>query len=128
MITLTPRQLQSVCTLGLLGGIIAISWQNQFDFMILLEASKSRVIVLEHPIWDIGEKSMRWNFILITVMVVCISLIAWGADWLRFKYKGKFGEADVGAGSNQEAAEEAAKFVSDKAADAAEQVVEGTQP
>lgn len=92
LVCLTPRQIQSLCTIFLIGGIIVFSWQQWF--YVMLARSMARTVPDESKAWDVLISSSDHLFWLLLGCMVAICLIAWGATHFAAKIR----EIEVRAG------------------------------
>ncbi|WP_305096494.1 hypothetical protein [Croceibacterium aestuarii] len=114
LVNLTPRQMQSLTTLALIGGIIANSgWIYLYVQGVRREARSG--MPYSSPFFAISLDVVQWLAICSGLFALFMCLIAFGADWLRVKYK------DFEAGTGREAGK-AARAVADAADDKAEQI------
>lgn len=99
LVNLTPRQMQALCTLAMIGGIVALSWQNALYVAMVKSAIGSRV-AFDHPFYEIVLDQARYNSWIIGGFALFMSLIAFGAEWLRVRYKDF--EAGTGRGEGEQ--------------------------
>lgn len=93
LVNLSPRQMQALCTLAMIGGIMANS------FWIYLYVSGVRRAVdegmrFDSPYFTIALDVVQWLAIMSGCFALFMSLIAFGAEWLRVKYR----DVELGAG------------------------------
>lgn len=123
LVDLTPQQMQSLCTLSLIGGIIANSfWIFLYVTGVRREAAAG--MSFDSPYFAVALDVVMYLSIMSGGFALFMCLIAFGADWLRIKYKDF--EAGTGRGE-QKAAHDAAEQVADAAGDAADAFPEPTE-
>ena len=93
LVCLSPRQIQSLVTLFVSGGIIVYSWQAWFYVLLARNMARDDVPA-ESPAWQVLQDSAANLFWLTLACVATLCLIAWGAKWLSVKYR----DADFSAG------------------------------
>jgi len=114
LVDLSPRQMQALCTLALIGGIVANS------FWIWIYISKVEVAVAagvdpNSPLFTVLLSIVKYLAIMSGVFSLFMSLIAFGAEWIRVKFK----QFEAGTGKDSK---EAAREVADAADDAADEI------
>lgn len=92
-IALTRPQIRSLFAVAMLLGIVALSAQGWVYVGLLHHEAHTGTTEL----FGIVAEALRWTFGLIAVLVVCVALVVFGADYLRFKY----GDAEVSAGKGE---------------------------
>jgi len=96
VIGLTSKQVKSLFSIAMLGGIIVMSWQN-----IALTFTAARAVEKGDTyriFFDLIQEQMRFNSILIAWFAIIIGLIVFGADYMRAKW----GDKEVGFGRGDE--------------------------
>ncbi|QDP54396.1 MAG: hypothetical protein Unbinned4120contig1000_48 [Prokaryotic dsDNA virus sp.] len=112
LVDLTPRQMQSLCTLSLIGGIIANSfWIYLYVLGVRREAKAG--MPFDSPYFEVALDVVQYLAIMSGGFALFMCLIAFGADWLRIKYK----DFEAGTGRGEDAAE-AAKKTADRMVEA----------
>jgi hypothetical protein len=123
LINMDRRQMRSLFSIAMLGGIIALSFQNGGLILMVRQLLKDAA-----PGSLFGQMALNqqlWNNIIIMVFCVSLALIVWGADYFTAKYKG--GEISAGRGVD-EARVEAAKRVEQAAHDERKEIEQETAP
>lgn len=123
LINMDRRQMRSLFSIAMLGGIIALSFQNGGLILMVRQLLKDAA-----PGSLFGQMALNqqlWNNIIIMVFCVSLALIVWGADYFTAKYKG--GEISAGRGVD-EARVEAAKRVEKAAHDEREAIEDEAAP
>lgn len=120
LVDLTPQQMQSLCTLSLIGGIIANSfWIYLYVMGVRREARNG--MPFDSPYFEVALDVVQYLAIMSGGFALFMCLIAFGADWLRIKYK----DFEAGTGRTAEtAAHQAAEKVAEAAGQAADQFPE----
>lgn len=87
LINLDGRQMRSIFSLGLLGGIIALSFQN----LGLIYLAKAALEDGEQykPLFGMLQGQLRFNSGLIAWFAGIMGLVVWGADYFRAKLGAK---------------------------------------
>lgn len=86
MVDLTPRQMQSLCTLALIGGIMANSfWQYLYVSGVRRAAMSG--MPFNSPYFEVATNAVKWLAMMSGGFAMFMCLIAFGADWLRFKMR-----------------------------------------
>lgn len=86
LVRLTPRQMQSLCTLAMILGIIA----NSFWICIYVTGVREEVrrgMPFNSPYFQVAIDVVEYLAIMSGCFALFMCLIAFGADWLRLKYK-----------------------------------------
>lgn len=98
LVNLTSRQVKALFSLGMLGGMIALSLQN----VALTFAAKQAVEEGDtfRIYFDLIQEQMRFNSGLIAWFAVIMGLIVFGADYFR----AKVGDKEIGFGKGDEPA------------------------
>lgn len=81
MINLDGRQMRSIFSLGLLGGIIALSLQNVGLIYLAKQALDQGEGYLK--LFDLLQSQMRFNSGLVAWFALILGLVVWGADYFR---------------------------------------------
>lgn len=123
LINMDRRQMRSLFSIAMLGGIIALSFQN--GGLILMVRALLRDAAPGSLFGQMALNQQLWNNIIIMVFCVSLALIVWGADYFTAKYKG--GEISAGRGVD-EARVEAAKRVEQAAHDERKEIEQETSP
>lgn len=97
LISLSPRQMQSVCTLSMIGGIIANSFWT-FLYITGVRRAVDEGMDYASPYFDVATSTVQYLAIMSGCFALFMCLIAFGADWLRIKYK----DFEAGAGNGPE--------------------------
>lgn len=123
LINMDRRQMRSLFSIAMLGGIIALSFQNAGLILMVrqllgdaLPGSLFGKMALNQQLWNNG---------IIALFCVSLALVVWGADYFTAKYKG--GEISAGRGVD-EARVEAAKRVEKAAHDEREAIEDEAGP
>lgn len=87
MINLDGRQMRSIFSLGLLGGIIALSLQNAGLIYLAKRALDDGDTY--RPLFDMLQGQMQFNSGLIAWFAGIMGLVVWGADYFRAKLGAK---------------------------------------
>lgn len=96
IVGLSGRQIKSLFSVAMLGGIIVMSWQN-----IALSFAAARAVDKGDTyriFFDLIQEQMRFNSGLIAWFAVILGLIVFGADFMRAKW----GDKEVGFGKGSE--------------------------
>lgn len=123
LINMDRRQMRSLFSIAMLGGIVALSFQNGGLILMVRQLLKDAA-----PGSLFGQMAINqqlWNNIIIMVFCVSLALIVWGADYFTAKYKG--GEISAGRGVD-DARVEAAKRVEKAAHDEREAIEDEAKP
>lgn len=92
IISLTSRQVKSLFSIAMLGGIIVMSWQNiALSFIAMQAVEKGDTY---RPFFDLIQEQMRFNSGLIAWFAFILGLIVFGADVFRAKW----GDKELSAG------------------------------
>jgi len=98
LINLDRRQMRALFSIAMLGGIIALSFQNiALIYQVRILLGQARETLFGEMV--LGQQ--LWNNIIILVFCVSLALIVWGADYFTAKYRG----VEVSAGSGGKPAE-----------------------
>lgn len=81
MINLDGRQMRSIFSLGLLGGIIALSLQNIGLIYLAKQALDDGEVY--RPLFTLLQSQMRFNSGLVAWFALILGLVVWGADYFR---------------------------------------------
>jgi hypothetical protein len=95
LVDLTPQQLKSVFSLGMLGGMIALSWHNVW-YTYRAEAAVAKGEVYK-PLFALLSDQIRFNSYLVAWFALIMGLVVFGADYFRAKWGDK--EAGFGRGN-----------------------------
>lgn len=114
LVDLTPRQMQSLCTLAMIGGIIANSFWTWL-YVDKAERAAYMGLAIDSPLFHLIYSTVKYLAFMSGGFALFMCLIAFGAEWLKINYK----DFDLGVGKD---AKEAANEVADAAADKAEQI------
>ena len=120
LINMDRRQMRSLFSIAMLGGIIALSFQNGALILMVRE-----LLGEARPGSLFGQMALNqqlWNNGIISLFCVSLALVVWGADYFTAKYKG--GEISAGNAEADAARIEAAKRVEQAAKDE-RKVIEG---
>jgi len=95
LVNLDRRQMRSVFSLGMLGGIIALSMQN----VALLYGAYAapQPIARESLVGVMALSQQFWNNAIMAGFAAILGLVVWGADYLKAKYK----DAELETGSRE---------------------------
>lgn len=96
LINLTQTQIRALFSLGMLGGIIALSLQN-----IGLIVMVRRVLGDASPGSLFGQMALNqqwWNNAIMAGFGLILGLVVFGADWL----KARWGDQEIGIGKGDE--------------------------
>lgn len=114
LVDLTPRQMQSLCTIAMIGGIIANSvWT--WLYVRKVERAAYLGVPIDSPLYELIFSVVKYIAITSGLFALGCWLIAFGAEWMRVKYK----NLDLGVGKD---AKDAAAEVAEAASDKAEQI------
>lgn len=116
LVDLTPRQMQSLCTISMIGGIVANSFWT-YVYIIKVEKAVLLGVPSDSPLFELILSVVKYLAIMSGGFALFMCLIAFGAEWIRVKYKG----LEAGAGRD---AKDAAREVADAADDAADKIEE----
>ena len=96
IISLTSRQVKSLFSIAMLGGIIVMSWQNvALSFAAARAVDKGDTFRI---FFDLIQEQMRFNSALIAWFAFILGLIVFGADFMRAKW----GDKELGFGKGDE--------------------------
>ena len=95
IIGLSRPQVRSLYAVAMLGGIIALSAQGWAMVGLLYNNSGKG---FDPNIFGALLFTLKWTFYLIAGHALCVALVVFGADYLRFKY----GDAEVSAGKGED--------------------------
>jgi hypothetical protein len=114
LVNLTPRQMQSACTLSMIGGIIANSvliwfYVNKIERATLLGLDPTS------PLFTVTLSVVKYLAVMSMAFALFMCLIAFGAEYIRLKYK------DFEAGTSR-GAKDAAREVAEAADEAADAI------
>ncbi|WP_417615284.1 hypothetical protein [Parasphingorhabdus sp.] len=114
LVNLTPRQMQAACTLSMIGGIIS---NSVWIWLYIGKVERAALLGLdpESPLFTVTLSAVKYLSIMSGGFALFMCLIAFGAEWIRVKYK------DFEAGTSRRAAD-AAREVADAADDAADAI------
>lgn len=113
LVNLTPRQMQALVTLFVIGGLMVYCWHQWFYVALARAMATDPRVSDDSPAWDVLTDAASSNFWLSAGCLLTLCAIAFGAEWLRVKYK------DFEAGTSR-SAQEAAQDVADAAQDEAD--------
>lgn len=114
LVEMDRRRMRSLFSIAMLGGIIALSFQN--GGLILMVRQLLGDALPGSLFGQMALNQQMWNNIIIVIFCVALALVVWGADYVSAKYKG-FG---LTAGQGEDAARvEGARRVEEAASDAA---------
>lgn len=94
LVDLTPQQLKSVFSLGMLGGIVALSWHNVW-YTYRAEAAVEKGEAYK-PFFALLTDQIKFNSYLVAWFAVIMGLVVFGADYIHAKWGDK--EAGFGRG------------------------------
>lgn len=101
LVNLDRRQMRSVFSLGMLGGIVALSFQN---LALLFQAYTAHIagqpVTQESLLGEMVLVQQFWNNAIMAGFATILGLVVWGADYLR----AKFGEKELAVGRRAAAA------------------------
>ena len=119
LVNLTPRQMQALCTLSMIGGIITNSF---WVWLYIVKVERAALLGLDagSPLFTVTLSAVKYLSIMSGGFALFMCLIAFGAEWIRVKYK------NFEAGTGRDAAE-AAREVADAADEAAEDIIENSE-
>lgn len=86
LVDLSPQQMQSLCTLSLIGGIVA----NSFWIWLYVAGVRRAAaggMPFDSPYFTVALEVVQYLAIMSAIFALFMCLIAFGADWLRIKYK-----------------------------------------
>ena len=86
LINMDRRQMRSLFSIAMLGGIIALSFQNVG--LIAMVRTLLRDALPGSLFGQMALNQQFWNNIIIMVFSVSLAMIVWGADYFTAKYKG----------------------------------------
>lgn len=120
LVNMDRRRMRSLFSLAMLGGIIALSFQNSFLILMVRQ-----ILGVAKPGSLFGQMALNqqmWNNIIIMLFCVAMALVVWGADYISAKYSAKDGFG-ITAGQGEDAARlEGAKEVKAAAADKVDEI------
>lgn len=87
------RQVRSVFSMALLGGIISLSFMNIF---LIVYAQEEKDITSLFAV--MAKNQQFWNNIMMAVFAVIIGLVVWGAT----RFRAKYGEHEFSADTDDE--------------------------
>lgn len=87
IVSLTGRQVKSLFSIAMLGGIIVMSWQNVA--MLFLAARAVDKGDTYRIFFDLIQEQMRFNSLLIAWFALILGLLVFGADVFRAKWGDK---------------------------------------
>ncbi len=93
LVNLNARQMRAIFSLSMLGGIVALSFQNFFYIAWAKKAIELGTAYL--PWFDLLADQIQFYSWLIGILSGIVAMVVIGADWLRAKY----GAFEVGFGS-----------------------------
>lgn len=113
LVSMDRRRMRSLFSLAMLGGIMALSFQN--GFLILMVRQLLGDALPGSLFGQMALNQQFWNNVIIVVFCVAMALVVWGADYIS----AKFNRADgfgITAGNGEDAARsDGAKRVADAA-------------
>lgn len=95
LVDLTPQQLKSIFSLGMLGGMIALSWHNVW-YTYRAEAAVAKGAAYKDFFTLLAEQ-IRFNSYLVAWFALIMGLVVFGADYIHAKWGDK--EAGFGRGT-----------------------------
>lgn len=98
LVNMDRRRMRSLFSLAMLGGIMALSFQN--GFLILMVRQLLGDALPGSLFGKMALNQQFWNNVIIMLFCTAMALVVWGADYVSAKY-GKFG---VTAGNGEDAA------------------------
>ena len=119
LVDLSPRQMQALCTLSMIGGIMANSFWI-YVYVNKVERAAFMGLSVNHPLFEVAMSVVKYLSIMSGCFALFMCLIAFGAEWIRVKYK----NFEAGTGKD---ATEAAREVADAADDAADTIAENEE-
>lgn len=122
LVNMDRRRMRSLFSLAMLGGIMALSFQN--GFLILMVRQLLGDALPGSLFGKMALNQQFWNNIIIMLFCVAMALVVWGADYVSAKYK----DFEVGAGNRHDSRVAAAKQVEQAASDEREAIENETQP
>lgn len=98
LVNLNRQQMRSVFSLGMLGGIVAMSLMN----VVMLYWAYVATVPIEREslVGVMALKQQFWNNAIMGGFALILGLVVWGADYL----KAKFGDREIEAGSREDGA------------------------
>lgn len=84
LVNLTRTQMRAIFSLGMLGGIIALSFQN----LTLMFLAEKRQVSVESLFGQMAINQQWWNNAIMAGFAGIVGLVVFGADYLRAKYGG----------------------------------------
>jgi hypothetical protein len=97
LVNLTRTQMRAIFSLAMLGGIIALSFQN-LGLMFLVEKRNAGI---ESLFGQMALNQQWWNNAIMGGFATILGMVVWGADYLRAKYGGM--ELEAGDGGKMKA-------------------------
>lgn len=88
---LSRERIRSLFAVAMLCGIAALSAQG-WAYVALLHHSAGTPEAAQ--LFGVLSDALKWTFMLIGMLALCVVLVVFNADYLRFKY----GETEFGAG------------------------------
>lgn len=85
LVNLTRTQMRAIFSLGMLGGIIALSFQN---LVMLYWVYVKGVSNNDTLFAQMALSQQFWNNVIMAGFATIVGLVVFGADWLRAKYGG----------------------------------------
>lgn len=84
LVNLSRTQMRAIFSLGMLFGIIALSFQN-LGLMLMVE---KRAASTESLFGQMASNQQWWNNAIMAGFAAILGAVVWGADYLRAKYGG----------------------------------------
>lgn len=122
LVSMDRRRMRSLFSLAMLGGIIALSFQNGFLILMVRE-----LLGEARPGSLFGQMALNqqfWNNVIIVVFCVAMALVVWGADYFSAKFK----DVEVGAGNRHADRVAGAKEVKEAAENKLDEIEDEIQP
>lgn len=96
LVNLTGRQIKALFSLGMLGGMIVLSFQNIGLTYVAKDATERGEVYVRF--FELVQEQMRFNSGLIAWFALIMGLIVFGADYFR----AKVGDKEVGFGRGKD--------------------------
>lgn len=97
LVNLSRVQMRAIFSLAMLGGIIALSFQN-LGLMFMVD---KRAASTESLFGQMALNQQWWNNAIMAGFAAILGMVVWGADYLRAKYGGV--EVEAGDGGKMKA-------------------------
>lgn len=82
LVNLTRTQMRAIFSLAMLGGVIALSFQN-LGLMLMVD---KRAASAESLFGQMALNQQWWNNAIMASFATILGLVVWGADYLKARY------------------------------------------